>query len=317
MGVLLFLISAILFIIAAIGLILPRLTKQKSRKSVLFKFLVPSLFSFIASSYFILSDTNNLDESIASTSQNESSSFVENDLNIQPETEEMTKEEKENKLKIQKENEEKIAREDAAKKAKKKADLEKKRAELEKQKADKLQEKKTAYLEQIDREMESLKTFNVKKYLESKDSIILGVALFSVWAKIAEEGETYNLDKQQSALLNKFKTKISSVQTRSFPKLRDSYGPAIRQSLWEHDLSAKTFGKGFRTLELVGGAFAANRNIKQFQETISSVVHQLRFKRVNYKWYKGASEFDYYDVKSQNDSKLLIWTEGDRFREVN
>lgn len=309
MGILFFLISIILLLIAVIGLILPRLTKQSNRKSVLLKFLLPSFLSFITSGYFVLSDSSELNEPIATTPLSESSSLEKNEIVAVLESEKETDEEKEAKLKALKENEDKKALEKAEKEAKEKAELKQKQE-------DKLNDKRKAYVEQLNREMDSLKTFSVKKYLESKDSIILGVALFSVWATIAEEGETFDLNKNESELLKKFKAKISSVQSRSFPKLRDSYGPAIRQNLWEHDLSAKTNGKGYRNLEFVGAAFAANRNIKQFQETISNVVHQLRFKKVKYRWYKGASEFTFYDVKSHNDRKLIIWTEGDRFREV-
>ncbi len=177
-------------------------------------------------------------------------------------------------------------------------------------------EKKNDYVAKLKREIDGLEKYKVDTYLDSKDSIILGVALFSAWAMIAEEGDKFTLNNEETALLKKFKSKVSAVQSIALPKLRDAYGPAVRKALWEHDLSAKTFGAGFRTIEFVGGAFAANRNIKEFQTNLSDVLHQLRFKQSRYKWYKEADEYTYYDIDSHDDSKLIVWVEGRRYREV-
>lgn len=177
-------------------------------------------------------------------------------------------------------------------------------------------EKKEDYIAKLKREIDGLDKYKVDTYLESKDSIILGMALFSAWAMIAEEGEQFTLSDEEKALLKRFKMTVSSVQSKAFPRLRDAYGPAVRKALWEHDISAKTFGAGFRTIEFVGGVFAANRNIKEFQTNISDVLHQLRFKQSQYKWYKGADEYTYYDIKSHADTKLIVWVEGGRYREV-
>lgn len=177
-------------------------------------------------------------------------------------------------------------------------------------------EKKEDYIAKLKREVDGLEKYKVENYLESKDSITLGVALFSAWAMIAEEGERYTLNDDEKALLTKYKSKVSSVQSKAFPRLRDAYGPAVRNALWEHDLSAKTFGAGFRTIQFVGAAFAANRNIKEFQTNISDILHQLRFKQSQYKWYKEANEYTHYDIKSHDDKKLIVWVEGGRYREV-
>lgn len=175
---------------------------------------------------------------------------------------------------------------------------------------------KDEYIAKLKREIAGLDKFKVDTYLESKDFIIIGVALFSAWAMIAEEGEKYSLNNEEITLLKQFKSKLSSVQSSAFPKLRDAYGPAARNALWEHDLSAKTFGTGFRTIEFVGGTFAANRNIKEFQTNISDVLHKLRFKQSRYKWYKEADEYTYYNINSNDDNKLIIWLENSQYREV-
>ncbi len=215
---------------------------------------------------------------------------------------------------IRRDDERKIKEEEA-----RKAEEERKRkAEEElKKKEEKLREKNRKYVDQLKREIDGMKKFKVENYLSSKDDILICLGMFGAWAIIAEDGKKYKLNNEEKAVLYKFKKEVSSVQKRAFPSLRDAYGPAVRKALWEHDISARTIGEGYKTIEFVGGIFAANRNIKEFQQNISEVLHQLRFKQSRYKWYKGASEYTYYDIKSHEDSELIIWTDGGGYRKVD
>lgn len=175
---------------------------------------------------------------------------------------------------------------------------------------------KGKYVEQIKREIASLPNVNVDKFLDSETTLMLGLAMVSAWAQIAANGKKHNLNNEESALLNKFKTLASEAQTRSLPKLRDSYGPILRKKLWEHDITAKTFGNRFKTIEFVGGVFAANRNIKQWQDTIRNTLHMFRFSQVRYKWYDGADKYTYFDMNGHTDSQLVIWKGDGQYIEV-
>lgn len=179
------------------------------------------------------------------------------------------------------------------------------------------EEKKSNYIEKLQREIEGFGDFTIDTFLDSKDSIMFGVALFGAWALIAEEGEDFSLNAEEASLLDKFKSEASSAQVKALPKLRDAYGPAARKTLWEHDISARTVGSGFRTIAFVGGAFAANKNIKEFQSSLSETLHQLRFNKSTYKWYKEADEFTYFDLDSPDDTKLIVWLSGGRYREID
>lgn len=168
------------------------------------------------------------------------------------------------------------------------------------------QERLVKYMEQLEREAGGLDNFDVGRYTQSKDNIVLGVILFSAWAQLAKESELLGLDDEQQAILDQFESEVSQIQRRALPKMRDAYGPIARRSLWEHDITAKTFGDGFRTIEFVGGAFAANRNIKDFQEGVGDLLHQLRFRQSRYKWYDGAGATQ-YDLNSRDDGELVVW----------
>ncbi|MDY7025959.1 MAG: hypothetical protein SVC26_06430 [Pseudomonadota bacterium] len=153
----------------------------------------------------------------------------------------------------------------------------------------------------------AIKEYKVPQKYNEPFEISLDIALFSAWVKIIQQGETLSLSPEESTRLNKAKQAVKSIQAKAFPKMRDDYGPILRRELWEHDLSAKTYGTGMRKIKLVGGAFAANRNIKQMQDTLNSVMHMLRFKQSLYQWYDG-SDTTYYDLKSLSDTDLAVWT---------
>ncbi len=163
----------------------------------------------------------------------------------------------------------------------------------------------------LKREYKSIEKFDVSSYLSSKDRILIAVALISTWSEIVDGASKVKLTGENQDLLQTFKAKLVSVQLKAFPKLRDAYGPALRRVLWEHDLSAKTFGKGFRVVQFVGGAFAANRNIKTFQEEISITLRQMRFTQSRYKWFKDAEEYTYYDLDSPPDDAVVVWSDWD------
>jgi len=172
------------------------------------------------------------------------------------------------------------------------------------------------YGERLHRELDIISSFKINIYLKDRVGILLGVSLFSDLATIAEEGESIELNAEQAALLRRFKREVSRFQQTVLPRLRDAFGPVLRKQLWEHDISAKTIGKGYRTIQFVGGAFAANSNIKAFNDEMWETFNILRFKQVRYKWYAEASDYTRFKVESPDDDKLIIWAKDGRFREV-
>lgn len=108
-------------------------------------------------------------------------------------------------------------------------------------------------------------------------------------------------DPERSKQANQWKTALKSLQQKHFPKLRKMWADELSDKLWKSDIEVNLRGT---TLEFVGGTFAANANIAAMQEEMSSLLTQFRFKRVNYKWYSGADEYQYYKIDSPNDSEL-------------
>lgn len=174
-----------------------------------------------------------------------------------------------------------------------------------------------SYISRLDQEINGIASVDAKDYTNDAASLTIGLALIQAWVQIYNEGASIGLTNEQEAKRQHFKTLISKKQVQMLPVFRDSYGPIMRQALWEADGKARTFGKGFRTVEFVNGAFAANRNIKQVHESIYPMLMMLRFTRAEYKWIPQAREFSYYTLKPPQDDQLVNWNANGSFSLVN
>jgi hypothetical protein len=158
-----------------------------------------------------------------------------------------------------------------------------------------------AVLKELDAQIENVGA-GAPKY-DSKEMVLLQAAMFSNYAKTiagAEARENPAVKKKAAEL----KRRVSQFQVREFPKMRRAWVKAADQAMWESNVDATVGGNAAQTLTLVGALFASKRNIKQTQETLSEVLHQLRFKRVNYKWIPSADEFTYFTLKTPADSDV-------------
>jgi hypothetical protein len=159
---------------------------------------------------------------------------------------------------------------------------------------------------QVKREIESLKTFDGSEYRGDVTSIQLEIALFGVWAKVIKDAE-----KSSDEEINKdgkiLKSKVIALQKSEFPKLRKSYGDYVKSQLWADNIIASTKGSGSSTLDFIGATFANNKNKQDTQKTLSEILTQLRFKRVNYKWYEYDDNYTYYTMDTRKDDELVTY----------
>jgi len=157
---------------------------------------------------------------------------------------------------------------------------------------------------QIQREINTLKNFDSSQYKTSVESISVELAFLPVWvdmineAKESDSQELNNLSEQLTQSVKQF-------QIKEFPVMRKEYGKLMNNVLWEHNIEVKVLGSYNSTIELIGGYFADNANIKEMQQEIQEMLTQLRFDRVNYKWYKYASEYQYYKLDSTADNIVI------------
>lgn len=181
----------------------------------------------------------------------------------------------------------------------------------------KREDKISSYIDLIKSETPLVATFNAREHGDSIKSIMMGLALLNVWVGIYDEGASLNLPADKEAIRQSFKKSISKKQAEAFPVLRDLFGPAMRKQLWEADGKARTFGKGFRTIDLISAAFAANRNIKTIHEELYPSLMMLRFTRAQYKWLDANVEYSYYPLKPPSDSALVVWNKNGSYRKID
>lgn len=162
--------------------------------------------------------------------------------------------------------------------------------------------------EQLKREIASFnKPFDNTTYDGTVDAIQMEIVLFGVWANIIKEGENSTLEDNVK-LAKELKTKVANRQSKEFPILRKRYGKIIANKMWEHDIEIKTIGTSNTILDLTGGTFATNKNIKEFQTTLQEILTMLRFKQTRYRWYKGQDEYTYYDLDVPSDKEPVTFT---------
>jgi hypothetical protein len=167
------------------------------------------------------------------------------------------------------------------------------------------EERKADYVGQLDRELASLRQgFDGSKYRGSKDAINMGVILFGAWGKLISEAPTHDLSKGEMAKVAELRRRVSQIQVREFPRLRASWAQEVGKAMWEHDMTVTAGGEGSRTLRLTAAMFAANANIQQIQQTLHDQLNLLRFKRVEYRWYRGADDYQYYRLETPRDGDV-------------
>lgn len=158
---------------------------------------------------------------------------------------------------------------------------------------------------QLKREVKSFDDgINVSSYRGEISSLQIEIALFLLWADISEKALATD-DQDILSMGRELYRKVQNLQVSEFPTLRKEYGKLAAKELWVEDITVTTSGSGHSTINFVGGIFAANRNIQAFQEQMQDILTQFRYKQVTYRWYKGASDYQYYNLSTPKDGDVL------------
>ena len=75
--------------------------------------------------------------------------------------------------------------------------------------------------------------------------------------------------------------------------------------LWREDIDESEYEITFS-----GGVFVLKRNIEDTRLAAEQTLRDYRFKKVQYKWYKGAREYINYDISSSKDGKIKTGSQG-------
>jgi hypothetical protein len=135
------------------------------------------------------------------------------------------------------------------------------------------------------------------------DDISSWVSWYKSSAALYNQAKVHQ-DKGLRAQSQVLKEKLSSVQTKSFPKQRASYAQSKLKVLATKEIDIETSGKANDILLLSGDIFESKRAQNEFMKRIDQVVKDLRFHRVVFKWSEYGSHHRDYEISSKMDSEI-------------
>ena len=96
-------------------------------------------------------------------------------------------------------------------------------------------------IEKMQKELNSIKTFDGAKYRGDISSLKIEIALFSTWGKMAENSKNSEIP-EKIRLGKSIEQNLKSLQLREFPKIRANYAKILKNKLWEEDITVQNFG---------------------------------------------------------------------------
>lgn len=151
------------------------------------------------------------------------------------------------------------------------------------------------------------KSFDNTKFDGTIDNLKREINYFNDARELIRKGDMSESEEAKQLSL-KLQEKLNALQNKEFPLLRKKYQAITASNLWEHDIYVNVSGSRNTTIEFTGAIFAANKNIKDFYTEAKSVFELFRFKQVRFKWYKGASEYTYYEIETPSDKDPVFYS---------
>jgi hypothetical protein len=164
---------------------------------------------------------------------------------------------------------------------------------------------KAEYLRQVALIDQAMTDMNVDVVGTSIDAMVMMTDTFSLAARLTNQAAGMSLAAPELALVNQMGKAVVRRQLQAFPLIRENVGPILAKKTWEADVTVTTKGKRFDTMEFVGRAYAANRNIAKSQEAMFPVLMKLRFKHSDYRWADSAPRSASYTINSPGDGELV------------
>jgi len=158
--------------------------------------------------------------------------------------------------------------------------------------------------DRLTREVAGVDDFDGSDFRTDVSLLTIELALFDTYAVIIEEARGLG-DSEIDSLATQLEQKVSALQSKEFPEMRKAYADILSKNFWEFDIDVKTSGTAHSTIELVGGTFAANRNIGEMHAQLKEMMYLLRFDRANYKWYTYDRDYTYFDFDSPLDTEVI------------
>lgn len=143
---------------------------------------------------------------------------------------------------------------------------------------------------------EKNKNEEIKNVERMKEYLFLFEDAGSVYRKYED-----SKNKELLQELEKMKKEIGKLQASKLPQMRKVFANDLKDKFFRTNIDVKQNGT---TLELTGGKLANNANKEDTYSMLKDLLYDLRFKKLNLKWYKYDDEYYYYEINSKKDSEL-------------
>lgn len=170
-------------------------------------------------------------------------------------------------------------------------------------------ENRAAFLNFLQGSLESgfMDEWRGKRPMKTMNDVGEYLSTFNLWAYACQDAPKFDLNADEAKLLAAFRKKAESVQAEAFPKLRDNFGPVLRQQIAQAEVTARTVGDGFKNVDFAGQPFSVAANIDQFYEQVKIVLFQLRFAKADYKLTFKTGVLKSITVGNLKDTDMIVW----------
>lgn len=163
------------------------------------------------------------------------------------------------------------------------------------------QDKVNQFIGVMQKNLKDLQNYDSSAFRGSIDALSLEAIGFSAYAQIIDEAKTYD-DPTIKQLIPQMQSALVKTQAKEFPAMRQAYTKVVKQATWENNVDVSVSG---RSITFTGALFASHKNIETIETSAEPILKDLRFNRVNYKWYEYDDNYTYYDLDTPADTAII------------
>lgn len=147
--------------------------------------------------------------------------------------------------------------------------------------------------------------FDPKEYSEHPNAALGQLNAFVFAAGLIQDADK-SPDQEIVRMGKQLRKKIMAQQRKELPKLRQAYAKALHNIVISDNVECWLSNDNTAQINFFSPSFKDRQKSKNFQDGILEELQHLRFKRANYFWRKGQTDYAYYHVNSPDDSELYI-----------
>jgi hypothetical protein len=171
---------------------------------------------------------------------------------------------------------------------------------------------KGQYLEMVTSGIEKLKKFNPAKYRGHEGAVRAELTVFQAWALLINEMPHYPLAETEKQVVRSLARRLSLLQKRELPAMREEWTRCLRASLKRYHVIASCSDEGNKSLMVICPPGSGKQAVSECLTALQGeAARQLRFEQVRFTFTDGVTlTADVSPSRSTGplaDDLLLYW----------